>query len=1311
MPDAYELSQLDSHSFEHMVNFLALKVLGKGVTGFVQGADGGRDGYLIGEAPYPTSTNRWNGTWYIQSKFHKPHLSKNPQAWLINEVKKELEEFENSEDRVAPDIWIIATNIEPSGKPRTGAYDAIKAIVAEHFGKDYKFDIWGGKKILDFLAEDPNAASYYGHFLTPGNVLSALYNQIGDSSAQVKTIINSLILDQFNEQIYTKLEQAGSAGVRPKIHQLFVDLPATCSFHEQEFEILNTLVSTSANVHKPTAWHSFGEGWRDWANFPKRARIILLKGGPGQGKSTAGQFYSQIQRAALLLEPNAPTVMPEVLELANEFIRTAEELNFKPSNPRIPISIELKDFATWYGTRKSTDSRGIISYLCDRISQKIDQRVEGGTLKRAMSLRSWFINFDGLDEVPNDVKDEVANEITRLANIILPELDSDTMILCTTRPQGYSGQFEQLKSATLELIALPPKIAMECAAGVIKFGRTEKESADAIQTLVSAMESPQVRELMTTPLQSHIMAVVVRDGGRPPEKRWELFENFYQVMKKRESLKNFPDIRISKLLRENSTLLKAIHARLGVVLHARAEISTGADTTLERKEFCELARQTTERYVEENVEDLVETLMEATVERLVFVNTPESSTTLRFDIRQLQEFFAGEFIYSNAEPGVLRSRLEVIGGDSHWREVMHFAISALVVNMRPTELAIALEVICSIDDSDISHHIRTLKRRMGIGSILALRLLCEGVLEQDKVVRLKFKDALIPLYTMIDNTVLCDIAIVSHPNSMAWLLNCMVDALFEYSEPEQIGAAIVLGIRLPDTHARKDEVAGKIFTSSPSYIQRIFKSIISRHYSTHKGGGIASPNWFLQGAVNLLIHENPKEFDLVTIIRFVRQSIQVKEQLVAFGLNTTENSLLLILLEQYETYEELKKNSIKRNGLTVACHKHNWLSKTRPISFDFDDSEHIRKSPVLELAAAIVRFSKNQSIDSLMEIISFHMKYDLGESFLPSYIQALIPLTFDQDTFESQLTFLKNTTQIELNTLLSSETSTIYKLPNIYNIIEIGIFDHWKQLEEVAKFQPEIAISLWLQAAYYEGVNIAFDTDESKLFLYNLAKQNAKIMLAHFTSWGKIFEELPHHAKELKSIFLTHASRDTPHIERLTVHAFAIQIPEELDFLPLVALAAMTTGKRGSFSSTISIISAQELLESYGLTDEVLGCIYLDETYPIITRAAALSCYLSRADDEINTVADDFFSKSLDILAIDFATENLPSWYVSGLVFALEFFDHNKFEVMEFSGKILHTYRENYNARAMLQNLLSKWRERSNAPVQAKNTLGSWLSE
>ncbi|MBN3123433.1 hypothetical protein [Pectobacterium brasiliense] len=141
-------------------------------------------------------------------------------------------------------------------------------------------------------------------------------------------------------------------------------------------------------------------------------------------------------------------------------------------------------------------------------------------------MDSWFFNFDGLDEVPNDVKDHIADEIIKFSDELLPSIDADALILCTTRPQGYSGQFEKLDASTLVLAQLPAETALLCATAVVKFGRTESEGEDAVETLSNAMQSPQVKELMTTPLQSHIMAVVVRDGGKPPEKRWELFEIF-----------------------------------------------------------------------------------------------------------------------------------------------------------------------------------------------------------------------------------------------------------------------------------------------------------------------------------------------------------------------------------------------------------------------------------------------------------------------------------------------------------------------------------------------------------------------------------------------------------------------------------------------------------------------------------------------------------------------------------------------------------------------------------------------------------------
>jgi hypothetical protein len=61
MTDAYDLHRLGPREFENLVNFLALKTLGLGHTGFGPGADGGRDGYFEGEAPYPGDRDRWSG--------------------------------------------------------------------------------------------------------------------------------------------------------------------------------------------------------------------------------------------------------------------------------------------------------------------------------------------------------------------------------------------------------------------------------------------------------------------------------------------------------------------------------------------------------------------------------------------------------------------------------------------------------------------------------------------------------------------------------------------------------------------------------------------------------------------------------------------------------------------------------------------------------------------------------------------------------------------------------------------------------------------------------------------------------------------------------------------------------------------------------------------------------------------------------------------------------------------------------------------------------------------------------------------------
>jgi hypothetical protein len=189
MADSYDLTRLDAHLFQHMANLLALRVLGAGHTSFGPGSDGGRDGFFEGEAPYPSETDRWSGTWYIQSKFHEPHLSTDPQKWLIQQISLELQKFARPNTRrVWPTNWIVVTNIDPSGTPETGSFDVARQLVhAARPGLAERFHIWGGRKVLDLLAFHPEVAKYYKQFLSPGHVLTALYDEIRDASAGIAT--------------------------------------------------------------------------------------------------------------------------------------------------------------------------------------------------------------------------------------------------------------------------------------------------------------------------------------------------------------------------------------------------------------------------------------------------------------------------------------------------------------------------------------------------------------------------------------------------------------------------------------------------------------------------------------------------------------------------------------------------------------------------------------------------------------------------------------------------------------------------------------------------------------------------------------------------------------------------------------------------------------------------------------------------------------------------------------------------------------------------------------------------------------------
>src|SRR5688572_30710836 len=99
-----------------------------------------------------------------------------------------------------------------------------------------------GKKILALLSTHIDVADQFRHLLSPGHVLAALYDELADARASIKEVTRYFVVTQFGDHQFTKLDQANSSSdVRPRVHDLFIDLPYQISDTIERGAILSSL--------------------------------------------------------------------------------------------------------------------------------------------------------------------------------------------------------------------------------------------------------------------------------------------------------------------------------------------------------------------------------------------------------------------------------------------------------------------------------------------------------------------------------------------------------------------------------------------------------------------------------------------------------------------------------------------------------------------------------------------------------------------------------------------------------------------------------------------------------------------------------------------------------------------------------------------------------------------------------------------------------------------------------------------------------------------------------------------------------------
>ena len=747
MPD-YDLSRLSNRSFEHLVQALAARVLGPGIVVFGDGPDGGREATFERKIPYPSTVDSWNGYGVVQAKCRqRSRETQQDGSWAVAQLKEELKKYTDPESKLRkPDYFIFATNVVLTPVLDRGSKDQAVAALEEFKSqsplKDYA--IWDYDQIRTFLDAYEDVRKAYTAFITSGDVLAEIISKLNPSPTDMyETLVRFLERELLSDEC-VKLEQAGhSVDDRIPLASVFVDLPTlddsaglrahiledadvNIAFphppvHEGE-GFIKEILAVSSELLDPT---SMGTSVISNSLDPavprgSRGRFVLI-GGPGQGKTTLTQFICQIFRASVISGKPENTLS---LEIRSALGTIQHHCDIEGMNhtvvPRFPFKLVLNDFATALSNSSTSQVNSVLGYLSRQIQNRTDSDISADDLRRFLAAHPSVFIFDGLDEVPaSSNRDQVLDAI-RDFWIDASNANADILSIATSRPQGYNEDFSPLYYQHRELAELSHQLGWHYAQRLaeVRFRTDEDRKQKVLSRLDRAFREVSTARLMRSPLQVTIMAALVDRVGQPPQARWSLFNQYYEVIYDREVERSIP---ASIILREFQPDIKAIHNQVGLILQIDSERTGRTDAKLSRDRFVALveARLETEEHPGDRLHTLAQQIVEAASHRLVFLVEVEEEQ-VGFEIRSLQEFMAAECLMDGTEQSI-KDRLDEIAPIPFWRNVFLFAAGKCFAQRQ--ELREPVRDICAeLNEVDGDKIAGTYL----VGSDLAIALMEEG---------------------------------------------------------------------------------------------------------------------------------------------------------------------------------------------------------------------------------------------------------------------------------------------------------------------------------------------------------------------------------------------------------------------------------------------------------------------------------------------------------------------------------------------------------------------------------------------------------
>lgn len=728
----YELERLGSDNFEHLIQSLIRGIVGNSAIIFGDGPDGQREAVFESTNLIITNDVMAYGKSVVQAKFKGQDTKLKDWDWLRKNLKDELDGFKKKKTthpHMIPDTFLFFTNIVLTPVLDDGIRDRAEKFVAQYKNIIPNIIILGADDIRTMLENNRDVARCYASFIMPGDVLVELYKNLQEIKNEKFEDLIEYARQMFREDSAVRLEQAGSVSSKTiNIRNVYTDLEVKAqSVTEREIKQIAAYIIELGNcIHKRERM-DVDSPVMDYHKLQKHAGKynIVLIGNAGQGKSTLCQFICQIYRAALLRRFKQSE--PETQDYLTEDPASKQ---YVPRCERFPVLINLKRYAAWINKQEEGNSCSVISYILSLINGRAGASLSVHDLRHLFSGYSWVFLFDGLDEVPaSSNRSEVLKQIQEFLDKDLVESFCDSLVICSSRPQGYEDAFSPSRFNHFELQDMSKSLCEDYIEKLLKYLEDNSDERERYRRILhNALDDPMVSKLMTTPLYTAIIVLLVKMGGTPPTKRYSLFLEYCEIVIKRELQKEtLPS------LHDEYDWIQKLHAQIGFLLQVESETAENAAAELSAVRCRKLIDQFLQNEgFDGELSEKSEELYLAITNRLSFLSAVSGSdqeACVVFPLRSIQEYFAAEWLISFDDEDKLSEALEIISVSAYWRNVYLFVAGFFTKHRSRKNMNETLFRICQRNNGDENHessHTGAF-RIARQGSHLALDLLCDNL--------------------------------------------------------------------------------------------------------------------------------------------------------------------------------------------------------------------------------------------------------------------------------------------------------------------------------------------------------------------------------------------------------------------------------------------------------------------------------------------------------------------------------------------------------------------------------------------------------